>query len=104
MTEVCTLYRKVEIFITITFLPALFNYSECFSDVSSDWLSHSEFEAASSLASLLSSCSQSAALDKQPFNNDFLIILSGTFYQVSEIYSIITDADALFILPLGVKA
>ena len=68
MTKLCTLYRNVESFITIIFLPALFNYSECFSDVSFDWLSHSEFEAPSALASLLSSCSQSAALNKQPFN------------------------------------
>jgi hypothetical protein len=43
-------------------------------------------------------------MDKQPFKHDFLIILSGTYFQASEIHSTITDADALFILPLDVKA
>jgi len=52
----------------------------------------------------LSSCSQSAALDKQSFKNDFLIIFSGISFQASEIHSTITDPDARFILPLDVKA
>jgi hypothetical protein len=104
ITKLCTLYRKFESFITVIFLPAVFNYLECSSDISSDSLPHSEFEASPSVASLLPSCSQSSELDKQHFKNDFLIILSGTFFQASEIHSTITDADVLFILPLGVKA
>jgi hypothetical protein len=48
-TKICTLYRNFESFITVIFPPALFNYSECSSEVSSDSLSHSEFEASSRL-------------------------------------------------------
>jgi hypothetical protein len=40
---------------------------------------------------------------KQHFINDFEIILPGTSFQAFGIYSIIIDADVLFILPLDVN-
>jgi hypothetical protein len=45
----------------------------------------------------------SYTLDKQHIETDFVIILAGTSFQAFDIHCIIIDADALFILPLGVS-
>jgi hypothetical protein len=51
----------------------------------------------------MSSCVPSSALDKQHFKYDFGIMLTDTSFQAFDIHSTIIDADALFILPLGVN-
>jgi hypothetical protein len=42
-------------------------------------------------------------LDKQHFENDFRIILIGTYFQAFNFHPTIIDADALFILPQDVN-
>jgi hypothetical protein len=46
-------------------------------------------------------CVPFSALDKQHFENDFAFLFTGTSFQTFDIHSTITDADALFALPLG---
>jgi hypothetical protein len=45
----------------------------------------------------------SILLDKQHFKNCFGVILTGTSFQAFDIHATVIDADALFILPLGIN-
>jgi hypothetical protein len=45
----------------------------------------------------------SSTLDKQRFKTDFAIILTGPYFQDSDIHSTIIDADVFYILALDVN-